>query len=67
MGLGFQAQSGIPNPSFGCPINSLSLSAPALYSTVAGLYSLAKDGQIYFNIHTIHNTYYGDIRGQWIC
>lgn len=67
LGAGFQAQFGIPNPTYGCPIKSLSLSTPVIYSTVAGLYSLATNGQLYFNLHTIHNTYYGDIRGQWIC
>lgn len=34
-------------------------------STVAGMAMLAAQGQIYFNLHTTGQTYFGDIRGQW--
>lgn len=34
-------------------------------STVAGMALLAEQGQLYFNIHTTGQTFYGDLRGQW--
>lgn len=50
----------------GCVLNSPSLTglAPTKVSTVAGLAQIAKEGELYFNLHTTGQTYYGDIRGQ---
>lgn len=50
----------------GCVIDSPSLSGPAptKVSTVAGLAQIAQEGELYFNLHTTGQTYYGDIRGQ---
>jgi hypothetical protein len=52
--------------SRGCVIPDLSLgsSAPLKVSTVAGMLALARQGGLYFNLHTTGQTYYGDIRGQ---
>lgn len=52
--------------TMGCVIPSPSLGskAPVKYSTIAGLARLARDGELYFNLHTTGQTYYGDIRGQ---
>ncbi|HET6763002.1 MAG TPA: CHRD domain-containing protein [Longimicrobiaceae bacterium] len=52
--------------TMGCVIPSPSLGsqAPVKYSTIAGLARLAHDGELYFNLHTTGQTYYGDIRGQ---
>jgi hypothetical protein len=50
----------------GCVIASPSLNgvAPTKVSTVAGLAQIAREGELYFNLHTTGQTYYGDIRGQ---
>ncbi|HEU0051980.1 MAG TPA: CHRD domain-containing protein [Longimicrobium sp.] len=50
----------------GCVIPSPSLGSqtPVKYSTIAGLARLARDGELYFNLHTTGQTYFGDIRGQ---
>ncbi|MCY1060451.1 CHRD domain-containing protein [Nannocystis sp. SCPEA4] len=50
----------------GCIIPSPSLGAiaPTKVSTVAGMAQLARDGELYFNLHTTGQTYFGDIRGQ---
>jgi hypothetical protein len=37
---------------------------PAKFTTVAGMLTLARAGEIYFNLHTTGQTYYGDLRGQ---
>jgi uncharacterized protein YceK len=37
---------------------------PAKFTTVAGMLTLALQGEIYFNLHTTAQTYYGDLRGQ---
>lgn len=52
--------------TMGCVIPSPSLGSnrPVKYSTIAGLARLAKDGELYFNLHTTGQTYFGDIRGQ---
>lgn len=46
----------------GCPI------IPAIPSdrhrTIAGMATIAAEGELYFNIHTRQQTFYGDIRGQ---
>lgn len=38
---------------------------PVKASTVAGMALLAEQGQLYFNLHTTGQSYFGDIRGQW--
>ena len=50
----------------GCIIGSPSLEStkPAKVMTIGGLANLALDRQLYFNLHTSGQTYYGDIRGQ---
>lgn len=50
----------------GCVIGSPSLDGtrPAKVMTIAGLADLAYDRQLYFNLHTTGQVYYGDIRGQ---
>ena len=52
--------------TMGCVIPSPSLGsqAPVKYSTIAGLARLARDGELYFNLHTTGQTYFGDMRGQ---
>jgi hypothetical protein len=37
---------------------------PPKVTTVAGMLTLARAGEIYFNLHTTAQTYYGDLRGQ---
>ena len=60
------AQGVVGEFTMGCVIPSPSLGsqAPVKYSTIAGLARLARDGELYFNLHTTGQTYYGDIRGQ---
>lgn len=50
----------------GCVIPSLSLgdTKPTKVSTVAGMAQLAQAGELYFNLHTTSQTYFGDMRGQ---
>lgn len=50
----------------GCLVNSPTLEAgkPPKVSTVAGMATIAMQGELYFNLHTVGQTYYGDIRGQ---
>ena len=50
----------------GCIIPSLSLRdvLPSKVSTVAGMATIAREGELYFNLHTKGQTYFGDIRGQ---
>lgn len=52
--------------TLGCVIPSPSLGTmtPSKVSTVAGMAQLARDGELYFNLHTTGHTYFGDIRGQ---
>lgn len=46
----------------GCPIVS---SVPGdRHRTVAGMASVAAEGQLYFNIHTTQQNFFGDVRGQ---
>ena len=40
----------------------LRLATPTL--TVAGMARIAQEGELYFNLHTTSQTYFGDIRGQ---
>ena len=50
----------------GCVIKSPSLSGlkPTKVSTVAGMAQIAMERELYFNLHTTGQTFYGDIRGQ---
>ena len=50
----------------GCIIPSPSLGSvkPTKVSTIAGLAQIAMEGELYFNLHTTGQTYFGDIRGQ---
>lgn len=50
----------------GCVIGSASLEStkPAKVMTIGGLAELANARQLYFNLHTAGQVYYGDIRGQ---
>lgn len=50
----------------GCVINSPSLGSmkPTKVSTVSGMAQIALEGELYFNLHTVSQTYFGDIRGQ---
>ena len=50
----------------GCLVNSpsLGIGKPTKVSTVAGMAQIAQEGELYFNLHTVTQTYYGDIRGQ---
>jgi hypothetical protein len=52
--------------TMGCVIGSPSLESvtPAKVMTIAGMADLAVERQLYFNLHTTGQTYYGDIRGQ---
>jgi hypothetical protein len=52
--------------TMGCVIPSPSLGSntPVKTSTIAGLAQLARQGELYFNLHTSGQTYFGDIRGQ---
>lgn len=52
--------------TMGCVIPSPSLgsNAPVKTSTIAGLAQLAEQGELYFNLHTAGQTYFGDMRGQ---
>lgn len=50
----------------GCLINSpsLGIGKPTKVSTVSGMAQIAQEGELYFNLHTVSQTYFGDIRGQ---
>lgn len=51
--------------TMGCVIQSPSLAGlKTKVSTVAGMAMLAEEGELYFNLHTKGQTYFGDIRGQ---
>jgi hypothetical protein len=52
--------------TMGCVIPSPSLGTikPSKVSTIAGMAQLALDRELYFNLHTTGQTYFGDIRGQ---
>lgn len=49
--------------TLGCPIVS-SLPVDKV-KTIAGMQLIAEAGEIYFNLHTAGQTYFGDIRGQF--
>lgn len=46
----------------GCPIMLPNLGDR--HRTVAGMAAIAAEGELYFNIHTAQQTFFGDIRGQ---
>lgn len=50
----------------GCLVHSPSLGSakPTKVSTVAGMAQIALEGELYFNLHTTGQTYFGDMRGQ---
>lgn len=52
--------------TMGCLIDSPTLASgpPPKVSTVAGMADIAMARQLYFNLHTTGQTYFGDIRGQ---
>jgi hypothetical protein len=47
----------------GCPIEKEIL-AMGKVTTIGGMATIAREGQLYFNIHTAAQTFFGDIRGQ---
>lgn len=47
----------------GCPINKEG-SAFDRVKTVAGMAAIAREGELYFNLHTTGQSFFGDIRGQ---
>jgi hypothetical protein len=51
--------------TMGCVVPSPSLGgAVTRVSTIAGMAQIAAQGELYFNLHTRSQTYFGDIRGQ---
>lgn len=54
---GFTAGCVIPSPTLGGL-------KPSKVTTIAGMAQLAAAGELYFNLHTTGQTYFGDIRGQ---
>ncbi len=46
----------VPSPSLGGAVTRV--------STIAGVAQIAAQGELYFNLHTRSQTYFGDIRGQ---
>ncbi|HEU4408512.1 MAG TPA: CHRD domain-containing protein [Polyangiaceae bacterium] len=52
--------------TMGCVIPSPSLGTlkPIKVSTIAGMAHIALEGELYFNLHTTGQTYFGDMRGQ---
>ncbi|MCU0498575.1 MAG: CHRD domain-containing protein [Anaerolineae bacterium] len=46
----------------GCPINESNPTDKV--KTIGGLEYIARQGDIYFNLHTLGQTYFGDMRGQ---
>jgi len=49
----------------GCPIDPSNLVLGKV-KTVAGMEYIARKGELYFNLHTKSQVFYGDIRGQLI-
>lgn len=45
----------------GCPIIP---GLPDKVKTIAGMYYIAQQGDLYFNLHTTSQTYFGDVRGK---
>lgn len=59
--------SGVHDPlsayTLGCPIVPDAPSEKAV--TISGLETIAREGELYFNLHTKGQTYFGDIRGKF--
>lgn len=57
----------IGQATMGCvvPGHNAGSKADVKASTVAGMAMFAEQGQLYFNLHTTGQAYFGDIRGQW--
>lgn len=47
--------------TMGCPITP---GVPDFVKTIAGMEYIARQGELYFNLHTKGQVYYGDVRGQ---
>jgi hypothetical protein len=59
-----QSASGVTGQFLtGCPIVP-GVKANDKVKTVAGLEHIARQGELYFNLHTYGQTYYGNMRGQ---
>ncbi|MEM7116965.1 MAG: CHRD domain-containing protein [Chloroflexota bacterium] len=52
----------VGNLTDGCPI-MLALPTDKV-KTIAGMETIAREGELYFNLHTAGQTFFGDIRGQ---
>lgn len=52
----------VGNLTDGCPI-TLALPTDKV-KTIAGMETIAREGELYFNLHTAGQTFFGDIRGQ---
>ena len=54
--------------TMGCVIPSPSLGSlkPTKVTTIAGMAQIAREGELYFNLHTTGQTYFGDMRGQLV-
>lgn len=50
-----------PRPPEACPISN---GPPSAVKTVAGMHHIAREGLLYFNLHTKSHTFYGEMRGQ---
>lgn len=48
----------------GCPI--IKTIPGDRHRTIAGVAAIAAEGELYFNVHTAQQTFYGDIRGQLV-
>ena len=42
----------------------INLGLPGKVKTIAGMQHIAEQGELYFNLHTKAQTFYGDIRGK---
>jgi hypothetical protein len=51
----------VPRLPEGCPVE---VGLAGQVNTVAGIESLARRGELYFNLHTEQNSFYGEMRGQ---
>lgn len=56
-----QVPDGLPRLPEGCPVE---LGLPGQVNTVAGVEAVAREGALYFNVHTEEHNFYGEMRGQ---
>lgn len=56
-----QIPDGLPRLPEGCQVAA---GLPSPVTTVAGVEAVAKEGALYFNLHTEQNNFYGEMRGQ---